>query len=45
MSKTGSSVAKFKKWMSSEFDMSDLDKLAYHLGIKTDQTKEYTELK
>lgn len=45
---TGTSVeniAKFKKQMSSEFEMSDLGKLSYYLGIEVEQGHDYIELK
>lgn len=45
---TGSSVAnivKFKKRMSKEFNMSDLNKLSYYLRIEVDQGRNGTELK
>lgn len=45
---TGSSIeniVKFKKQMQSEFDMSDIGKLAYYLGLEVNQKKGYTEVK
>lgn len=45
---TGSSVnniLKFKAQMTGEFEMSDLGKLAYYLGLEVEQNKEFTELK
>lgn len=45
---TGTSVAnieKFKKQMAAEFDMSDMGKLTYYLGIEVEQGKDYIELK
>ncbi|WCJ34767.1 Retrovirus-related Pol polyprotein from transposon TNT 1-94 [Euphorbia peplus] len=45
---TGTSVSaiiKFKEQMSKEFDMSDLGKLSYYLGLEVDQGKGYIELK
>ena len=45
---TGTNVAvinKFKEEMSAEFEMSDLGKLVYYLGIEVEQEKEYTKLK
>ena len=45
---TGTSVAnivKFKNEMSREFEMSDLGKLSYYLGIEVNQGKGYIELK
>ncbi|KAL8106920.1 hypothetical protein AgCh_023640 [Apium graveolens] len=38
-------IRKFKKQMREEFDMSDLGKLSYYLGIKVDQNRNYIELK
>ena len=40
-----SNIVKFKKQMAEEFDMSDLGKLSYYLGIEVEQGKEYIELK
>lgn len=45
---TGSSVSnimKFKAQMNMEFEMSDLGKLAYYLGIEVEQNRDFTELK
>lgn len=45
---TGTSVESinwFKRQMSSKFEMSDLGKLAYYLGIEVDQKKDCIELK
>lgn len=45
---TGSSVSnilKFKAQMNKEFEMSDLGKLAYYLGIEVEQNGAFTELK
>lgn len=45
---TGTSVSnieKFKKQMVAEFDMSNLGKLSYYLGIKFEQEKNYIKLK
>ena len=45
---TGTSVPhiiKFKEQMGKEFDMSDLGKLTYYLGLEVDQGKGYIELK
>ena len=45
---TGTNVAniiEFKEQMRSEFDMSDLGKLAYYLGIEVEQRKGCIELK
>lgn len=38
-------ISKFKKQMGEEFDMSDLGKLSYYLGIEVDQKGDYIELK
>lgn len=38
-------IEEFKKKMSSCFEMSDLGKLNYYLGMEVDQGKEYIELK
>lgn len=32
-------ILKFKKQMSQEFEMSDLGKLSYYLGIKVDEER------
>lgn len=40
-----SNIEKFKKQMAGEFDMSDLGKLPYYLGIEVEQGKNYIELK
>lgn len=45
---TGSSVSninKFKQEMKNKFEMSDLGKLAYYLGIEVDQRNKYIELR
>lgn len=45
---TGTSVRnimRFKNQMSKEFDMSDMGKLSYYLGIEVDQGKGYIKLK
>lgn len=45
---TGTSVNiinKFKRQMKERFEMSDLGKLAYYLGIEVDQQNGFTELK
>ena len=45
---TGTSVeniVKFKKQMCCEFEMSDLGKLSYYLGIEVEQGHDYIELK
>ena len=45
---TGSSnenILKFKKQMAQEFNMSDIGKLAYYLGLEVDQKPGYTEIK
>lgn len=45
---TGTSMAmfdEFKRQMSNEFDMFDLGKLNYYLGIEVFQERDYTELK
>lgn len=45
---TGSSVyniVKFKEQMKNEFEMSDLNKLSYYLGIEVDQRAASTELR
>lgn len=45
---TGTSVAaieEFKREMNNQFDMSDLGKLTYYLGIEVEQGKDYIELK
>lgn len=45
---TGSSIsniAKFKDQMNQEFDMSDLGKLAYYIGIEVEQRNGFTELR
>lgn len=45
---TGTSVAnimKFKKQMSQAFEMSDLGKLSYYLGIEVEQGPGYIELR
>lgn len=45
---TGSSQAlinEFKKKMGVKFDMSDIGKLSYYLGIEVDQGKDYIRLK
>lgn len=45
---TGTSVEaihEFKRQMKEKFEMSDLGKLAYYLGIEVNQQKDYTELK
>lgn len=38
-------IIKFKQQMSCEFDMSDLGKLSYYLGIEFEQGWDYIELK
>lgn len=38
-------IISFKEQMSREFDMSDLGKLTYYLGLEVDQCKGYIELK
>lgn len=38
-------INKFKREMSTEFEMSDLGKLSYYLGIEVNQEKDYIELK
>ena len=38
-------ISKFKKEMSSVFDMSDLGRLSYYLGMEVDQKDGYIELK
>lgn len=38
-------IIKFKEQMSKEFEMSDLGKLSYYLGIEVDQSKDHIELK
>lgn len=40
-----SNIVKFKMQMSKEFEMSDLGKLSYYLGIEVDQEKGCIELK
>lgn len=40
-----SNIVKFKAEMSREFDMSDLGRLSYYLGIEVEQGKDYIELK
>lgn len=40
-----SNIVKFKMQMGKEFEMSDLGKLSYYLGIEVDQGKGYIELK
>ena len=45
---TGTSIdiiSKFKKQMKEKFEMSDLGKLAYYLGIEVDQQIGFTKLK
>lgn len=45
---TGSNVViikKFKEQMSGKFDMSDLGKLPYYLGVEVNQGTGYIELK
>lgn len=45
---TGSSVEniqRFKKQMQSEFDMSDIGKLAYYLGLEVKHQTGFTEIK
>lgn len=45
---TGTSVEtikSFKKQMSRQFEMSDLGKLSYYLGIEVEQEKNYIKLK
>lgn len=39
-----STVNKFKRQMTREFDMSDLGKLSHYLGIEVKQEKDYIEL-
>lgn len=38
-------ILKFKEQMSCEFDMSDLGKLSYYIGIGVEQGHDYIELK
>lgn len=38
-------ISQFKKKMNEKFDMSDLGKLSYYLGIEVSQKKGFTELK
>lgn len=38
-------ILKFKKQMGKEFDMSDLGKMSYYLGLEVDQRRGYTELR
>lgn len=40
-----SNIVKFKKQMGSEFEISDMGRLSYYLGIEGYQGKEYIELK
>lgn len=40
-----SHIAKFKGEMSREFDMSDLGKLSYYLGLEVTQDKDFIELR
>lgn len=40
-----SNIVKFKGEMSREFDMSDLGKLSYYLGLEVNQDKGYIELR
>lgn len=40
-----SNIVQFKKQMSHEFEMSDLSKLSYYLGIEVKQGKDSIELK
>ncbi|XP_074351878.1 uncharacterized protein LOC141691029 [Apium graveolens] len=40
-----SNIAKFKLQMSKEFEMSDLGKLSYYLGIEVEQGNGFIELK
>lgn len=40
-----SNIEKFKKQMAGEFNMSDLGKLSYYLGIEVEQGRNYIELK
>ena len=39
------SIAKFKEQMANKFDMSDLGKLSYYLGIEVEQGNGYIQLK
>lgn len=38
-------IMKFKQQMNKEFEMTDLGKLSYYLGIKVNQGRSNTELK
>lgn len=38
-------IKEFKEQMASKFDMSDLGKLSYYVGIEVEQGKEYIQLK
>lgn len=40
-----SNINKFKKQMGEEFEMNDLERLSYYLGIEVGQEKDYIELK
>lgn len=40
-----SHIVKFKGEMSSEFDMTDLGKLSYYLGLEVEQGRGYIEIK
>lgn len=40
-----SSIEHFKRQMHAEFDMSDLGRLAYYLGIEVEQKDDYIQLK
>ena len=45
---TGSKIAnilEFKKQISKEFDMSDMGKLSYYLGLEVEQTRDFVELR
>lgn len=42
---TSSSILKFKKQMADEFEMTDLGRLTYYLGIEVNQLENCTELK
>lgn len=38
-------ILRFKLQMKSEFDISDIGKLAYYLGLEVNQERDYTEVK
>lgn len=40
-----SNIIKFRKEMSDVFNMSDLGKLSYYVGMEVDQRNSYIELK